>query len=84
MLVWHHGSALQPCKCPLCRREITLLVPAEASLRQRDDFDTAEVLRKVETYNRYFGGRSNGLIQVGLIRHMVLVATLMNKKKHYL
>ncbi|KAI4343263.1 hypothetical protein MLD38_027791 [Melastoma candidum] len=63
MLVWHHGSAIQPCKCPLCRREITLLVPAEACLRQRDDFDTSEILRKVETYNRYFGGRSSGLIQ---------------------
>lgn len=64
MLVWHHSSALQPCKCPLCRRLITLLVPAEASLQLRHDPATSEILRKVETYNRTFGGRSDGLIQV--------------------
>ncbi|KAB1204749.1 hypothetical protein CJ030_MR8G027404 [Morella rubra] len=63
MLVWHHGSALQPCKCPLCRRQITLLVPGGASLRQRHDPQVAEILGKVETYNRLFGGRSNGVIQ---------------------
>ncbi|XP_031405490.1 E3 ubiquitin-protein ligase RNF170-like isoform X2 [Punica granatum] len=63
MLVWDHGSALQPCKCPLCRREITLLVPGEASLRQRQDPSISTILRKVETYNRRFGGRDNGLIQ---------------------
>ncbi|XP_004299808.1 PREDICTED: E3 ubiquitin-protein ligase RNF170-like [Fragaria vesca subsp. vesca] len=63
MLVWDHGSALQPCKCPLCRRQITLLVPTEASLSQRNTPEVAEILGKVETYNRYFGGQSRGLIQ---------------------
>ena len=64
MLVWHHGSALQPCKCPLCRRQINLLVPGEASLTRRRDPDVAEILGQVETYNRLFSGRANGLIQV--------------------
>lgn len=63
MLVWHHGSALQPCKCPLCRRNITLLIPTEASLQLRHDPTVSEILRKVEMYNRTFGGRSDGLIQ---------------------
>ncbi|XP_062092691.1 uncharacterized protein LOC133798432 [Humulus lupulus] len=63
MLVWHHGPAFQPCKCPLCRREITLLVPSEASLRQRHDNDAAEVLGKVERYNRSFAGHTRGLFQ---------------------
>ncbi|XVE60673.1 hypothetical protein DITRI_Ditri05aG0147000 [Diplodiscus trichospermus] len=63
MLVWHHGSALHPCKCPLCRRMITLLVPGEASLRERHNSAVAEVLEKVEKYNRYFGGQSNSLLQ---------------------
>ncbi|KAF5456879.1 hypothetical protein F2P56_026309 [Juglans regia] len=63
MLVWHHGSALQPCRCPLCRRQITLLIPGEASLRQRHDPEAAEILEKVETYNRLFGGGTNGLVQ---------------------
>ncbi|BBG96030.1 RING/U-box protein with DUF 1232 [Prunus dulcis] len=65
MLVWHHGSALQPCKCPLCRRYITLLVPSEASLRQADRPEVAEILRKVERYNRYFGDHPRSLIQRG-------------------
>ncbi|KAG2691296.1 hypothetical protein I3843_08G003300 [Carya illinoinensis] len=63
MLVWHHGSALHPCKCPLCRRQITLLVPGEASLSQRQDPEVAEILGKVQTYNRLFGGHTNGLFQ---------------------
>ncbi|EOY17359.1 PREDICTED: E3 ubiquitin-protein ligase RNF170 isoform X3 [Theobroma cacao] len=66
MLVWHHGSSLHPCKCPLCRRHITLLVPGEASLRERHNSAVAEILEKVEKYNRYFGGQSNGLIQMFL------------------
>ncbi|KAI8003427.1 E3 ubiquitin-protein ligase RNF170 [Camellia lanceoleosa] len=61
--VWNYGSALQPCKCPLCRRQITLLIPSDASSRQRHDSDAAEILGKIERYNRYFGERSNGLIQ---------------------
>nr|XP_023889013.1 E3 ubiquitin-protein ligase RNF170-like [Quercus suber]POE65437.1 e3 ubiquitin-protein ligase [Quercus suber] len=63
MEVWHHSSTIQPCKCPLCRRQITLLVPGEASLRRHHDPEVAEIKRKVQTYNRLFGGRSNGLIQ---------------------
>ncbi|MBA0844924.1 hypothetical protein Goarm_023150 [Gossypium armourianum] len=63
MLVWQHGSPFQSCKCPLCRRQITLLVPGEASLRERHNPAVAEILEKVEKYNRYFGGQSNGLIQ---------------------
>lgn len=67
MLVWHHGSAFQPCKCPLCRREITLLVPSEASLRQRHDNNVAEVLGKIERYNRYFAGHARGIFQVTML-----------------
>lgn len=72
MLVWHHGSALQPCKCPLCRRQITLLVPTEASMMQRDKPEVAEVLRNVETYNRYFGGHSRGLTQVNMATRLYI------------
>ncbi|KAK8692076.1 hypothetical protein V6N13_075557 [Hibiscus sabdariffa] len=80
MLVWQHGSPFHACKCPLCRREITLLVPGEASLRERHNPAVAEVLEKVEKYNRYFGRQSNGLIQKlqdlpfllrGLLREMM-------------
>nr|VDD64227.1 unnamed protein product [Brassica oleracea] len=63
MLVWRHGSTLQPCKCPLCRRPISLLVPTEDTIRNRSDSSVSEVLANLETYNRYFGGRSTSLIQ---------------------
>ncbi|XP_010471236.1 PREDICTED: E3 ubiquitin-protein ligase RNF170 [Camelina sativa] len=60
MLVWTHGSTLLPCKCPLCRRPISLLVPSEDTIRDRS---VAEVLGKLETYNRLFGGHSSSLVQ---------------------
>ncbi|CAI0565877.1 unnamed protein product [Linum tenue] len=63
MLVWQHGSAVQACKCPLCRRSITLLVPGQAALRDRNDTEVSEVLVKVQRYNRLFGGETSGLIQ---------------------
>ncbi|EFH69493.1 hypothetical protein ARALYDRAFT_889762 [Arabidopsis lyrata subsp. lyrata] len=63
MLVWRHGSTLRPCKCPLCRRPISLLVPSEETVRSRNDATVSEVLHDVETYNRVFGGQSSGLIQ---------------------
>ncbi|XP_061337382.1 uncharacterized protein LOC133284398 [Gastrolobium bilobum] len=63
ILVWQHGSTQQPCKCPLCRRIITLLVPSEESQRQRHDPEVAQILDKIQTYNRFFGRTSTGLLQ---------------------
>lgn len=65
--VWHHGSALLPCKCPICRRVITLLIPCEASIQHHHDPEVGEILENVQRYNRLFGGGSHGLIQVLLI-----------------
>ncbi|KAK6115503.1 hypothetical protein DH2020_007772 [Rehmannia glutinosa] len=61
--VWDYGAALQPSKCPLCRREITLLVSSEDSSRRRHRDDVAEILQRIERYNRLYGERSNGLFQ---------------------
>ncbi|GMH31334.1 hypothetical protein Nepgr_033177 [Nepenthes gracilis] len=61
--VWRHGSALQPCKCPLCRRPINLLIPTEASLQQRHIPDVRLIIGQIEAYNRSFGGRATGIIQ---------------------
>ncbi|KAJ4823494.1 hypothetical protein Tsubulata_015526 [Turnera subulata] len=72
MLVWHHGSAFLPCKCPLCRRQITLLVPGEASLRERNDPEVAEILAKIERYNHLFGGTSSSLFQVNVSCNRVI------------
>lgn len=64
MRLWEHGSTFQTCKCPLCRRRITLLVPTRASELDRQSPSVAHTLQQLETYDRRFGGGSNGLIQV--------------------
>eukprot|EP00262_Sarcandra_glabra_P004674 TRINITY_DN1586_c1_g3_i1.p1 TRINITY_DN1586_c1_g3~~TRINITY_DN1586_c1_g3_i1.p1 ORF type:complete len:161 (-),score=8.34 TRINITY_DN1586_c1_g3_i1:77-559(-) len=61
--VWRHGSALRPCKCPICRRLITLLIPCETAQRQRHDPEVGHVLANIKTYNRAFGGGSHSIIQ---------------------
>ncbi|KAF6147809.1 hypothetical protein GIB67_014389 [Kingdonia uniflora] len=63
MRVWHHGSALQPCKCPICRRAITLLIPSEEFVQDRHDAEDDEVLVNIERYNRRFGGGTSSLSQ---------------------
>ncbi|KAL9269360.1 E3 ubiquitin-protein ligase RNF170-like protein [Drosera capensis] len=60
---WHYGSALQPCRCPLCRRPINLLIPTEASLGRRHTPEVGRVLQQLEGYNHAFGGGSSGIIQ---------------------
>lgn len=76
MLVWRHGSTLQPCKCPLCRRPISLLVPTEDTIRNRSDSAVSEVLANLETYNRYFGGRSTSLFQVIYFSMLALLSQI--------
>ncbi|KAH7681017.1 RING finger protein 170 [Dioscorea alata] len=61
--VWHHASALQPCKCPICRRVITLLIPSETAQHQRHDPEASRVLTQIENYNRVFGGGSRSFVQ---------------------
>lgn len=76
--VWDYGSALRPCMCPLCRREITLLVPSEASSSQRHRPDVAEILQRIERYNRLYGERSGGLFQVSEFNTLSVVLTTTN------
>ncbi|XP_027903230.1 E3 ubiquitin-protein ligase RNF170 isoform X1 [Vigna unguiculata] len=63
MLVWQHASGTSSCKCPLCRRPITLLVPTEHSLSHRHDPEVAHILSKIHAYNRVFGGQPSSLFQ---------------------
>ncbi|KAK9167727.1 hypothetical protein Scep_002918 [Stephania cephalantha] len=64
MSVWHHGPALQPCKCPLCRRLITLLIPSQSMTGARDNSEVNGILLEIERYNRRFGGGSLTLLQI--------------------
>ncbi|KAJ3683472.1 hypothetical protein LUZ60_013699 [Juncus effusus] len=61
--VWHFGPAVQPCKCPICRRSITLLIPGEIPGDQLRLPEASSVLTAVEQYNRLFGGGPRSLIQ---------------------
>ncbi|KAM0928382.1 hypothetical protein ACQ4PT_002446 [Festuca glaucescens] len=61
--VWNHGAAVQPCKCPICRRLINLLVPANISEDQNDDPQLHRVLGEIEHYNHIFGGAPRSLTQ---------------------
>ncbi|KAL8225965.1 hypothetical protein R6Q57_018522 [Mikania cordata] len=61
--LWNHGSVLQPCKCTLCRRQITLLVPSQASSQLVHDPEASEILNSIQAYNRRFGSQSTGLGQ---------------------
>lgn len=61
--VWHHSSALQPCKCPICRRPINLLIPCDSASQRRNEPEVDSVLQNIEKYNRIFGGGSVGFFQ---------------------
>ncbi|KAK3016333.1 hypothetical protein RJ639_007313, partial [Escallonia herrerae] len=58
---WNHVSAFQPCKCPMCSRQITKLTP-EASLYCQQEVEVTLVLKSVHTYNRLFVGGVYGLM----------------------
>lgn len=64
--VWQHSSVLQPCKCPICRRAITLLIPTNVSEAQQQDPEVERVIRDLAKYNRIFGGGPVSFMQVSL------------------
>ncbi|GMQ01885.1 hypothetical protein CsSME_00048352 [Camellia sinensis var. sinensis] len=61
LMFWNYSSALQRCKCPICSRLISKLIP-EASLSLRREEDVVQVLKKVQGYNRLFVGGAHGFI----------------------
>ena len=67
MKVWHHASALQPCKCPICRRLITLLVPTEVSTEQHNEIEARRLKESIAHYNCLFGEESRSFMQVLLL-----------------
>lgn len=71
--VWQHTSALQPCRCPICRRPINLLIPLDFT--QRVDPEAQRVLREISNYNRLHGGGSVSILQ--RVRDMPLLLRRM-------
>ncbi|XP_024373824.1 uncharacterized protein [Physcomitrium patens] len=73
--VWQHSSVLQPCKCPICRRAITLLIPTNVSEAQQQDPEVERVIRDLAKYNRIFGGGPVSFMQ--RVRDMPLLLQRM-------
>lgn len=71
--VWQHTTALQPCRCPICRRTINLLIPS--GFERSGEPEAQRVLRDVANYNRYHGGGPVGIIQ--RVRDMPLLLRRM-------
>ncbi|XP_022562100.1 E3 ubiquitin-protein ligase RNF170-like isoform X2 [Brassica napus] len=71
---WNYAAVSKPCKCPMCVRHITTLLP-EASLQERQEQEVKEVLAKIRRYNRLFVGGLTGFLQFKelplLIKRMV-------------
>ncbi len=61
--VWQHSSVLQPCKCPICRRSITLLIPSEVSDSQQQEPEVVGIMQDLAKYNRIFGGGPVSFLQ---------------------
>lgn len=62
--LWRYRSTLQRCKCPICCRPISKLVP-EASLLVQQEEDVIELLKKIERYNHLYVGGAYGFFLVG-------------------
>ena len=69
LTVWEHSSVLAPCKCPICRRAITLLAVSRAAGWGQSEPEAARVLQDLAKYNRVFGG---GPVSVWQVRVEVL------------
>ena len=65
--VWQYTLALQPCRCPICRRPINLLIPSDFD--QNEEPETQIILQELANYNRIHGGVSVGIVQVN--RHLI-------------
>jgi hypothetical protein len=62
--VWQYNSVLQPCKCPICRRAITLLIPTEVLEAQLQDPEVERTMHDLAKYNCIFGGGLVSFVQV--------------------
>jgi RING finger protein 170 len=59
--VWQYSSPLQPCKCPLCRRPINLLVFTDVD--DNNDYEQDRlIVADIQRYNRLFSEPSNASI----------------------
>ncbi len=70
--VWQHSSVLQPCKCPICRRSITLLIPSEVSDSQQQEPEVEGIMQDLAKYNRIFGGGPVSFLQASPVLSSVL------------
>jgi len=73
--VWQYSSSLKPCKCPLCRRPINLLVPT--GVDNNDDYEQDRlIVADIQRYNRLFGDQSNASITQRILDRRFLLRIL--------
>ncbi|CAM6048196.1 unnamed protein product [Sphagnum compactum] len=70
--VWQHSSVLQPCKCPICRHSITLLIPSEVSDSQQQEPEVEGIMQDLAKYNRIFGGGPVSFLQASPLLSSIL------------
>ena len=67
--VWQYTLALQPCRCPICRQPINLLIPSDCV--QNEEPETERILQEIANYNRIHGRVSVGIVQVN--HHLISI-----------
>ncbi|KAL2650441.1 hypothetical protein R1flu_018569 [Riccia fluitans] len=78
--VWQHTSALQPCKCPICRRHITLFIPSEIGphIGTQEPPNSDMIMSDIAKYNRIFGGDVVSVLQ--RVRDMPLLLRRLGRE----
>ncbi|XP_019249982.1 PREDICTED: E3 ubiquitin-protein ligase RNF170-like isoform X2 [Nicotiana attenuata] len=79
--LWNYRSTLQPCKCPICCRPISKLVPEDSLVVQQEE-DAVELLNDIRRYNHLYVGGAYGvflkLVALPLLMQRIL-RSLMSK-----
>ncbi|XP_033636486.1 E3 ubiquitin-protein ligase RNF170-like [Asterias rubens] len=58
---WRHGNWLGSIRCPVCRQQVTLLLPCFREVDQTTD-DAQQVINEINEYNRRFSGEPRPLM----------------------
>ncbi|XP_022101702.1 E3 ubiquitin-protein ligase RNF170-like isoform X2 [Acanthaster planci] len=72
---WRHGNWLGSIRCPVCRQQVTLLLPCFREVDHTTD-DAQAVTREINNYNRRFSGEPRPLMDYihdlpTLLRHAI-------------
>lgn len=79
--LWNYRLTLQRCKCPICCRPISKLVPEDSLVVQQEE-DTVELLKDIRRYNHLYVGGAYGvflkLVALPLLMQRILRSLMSN------